>query len=426
MNKSEDLFHRARQIIPGGVNSPVRACRAVGATPLFIKEGKGSKIITVDGEEMVDFVMSWGPLILGHARDEVIEAAYQAMKKGSSFGAPCEYEVEMATLLTNAISSLEMVRMVSSGTEATMSAIRLARGYTGRDKIVKFVGCYHGHVDYLLAQAGSGVATFSIPGTPGVCEDIVKNTLLIPYNHIDAVEEVFKKEGEHIACVIVEPVAGNMGLIPPKENFLTALREITIRYKSLLIFDEVITGFRFCYGGFQDKVGIYPDITCLGKIIGGGFPVGAFGGRREIMERLAPVGDVYQAGTLSGNPVAMAAGISTLKLLQKENYEALTSKTLSFTEELKNIFVQKGINSKINVMGSAFTIFFTSNKEIYDFETASTTDTNIFAQYYRHLRRKGINIPPSNFECLFTSFAHSEEDLCKMIDATRDFAPQSS
>ncbi len=425
MKKSRILFERAKKLIPGGVNSPVRACKSVGTAPLFIESGKGAKITTVDGEEMVDFVMSWGPLILGHAREEVIAAAYNALKKGSSFGAPCEYEVEMATLLTRAISSLEMVRMVNSGTEATMSAIRLARAYTGRDKIVKFVGCYHGHVDYLLAQAGSGVATFSIPGTPGVCKDIVKNTLVVPYNHIEAIEELFRREGDNIACIIVEPVAGNMGLVPPQEEFLKVLREITIKYKSLLIFDEVITGFRFCYGGFQDKIGIYPDITCLGKIIGGGFPVGAFGGRREIMETLSPEGEVYQAGTLSGNPVAMAAGIATLKLLQQADYDALASKTISITEELKDLFSQKGIEVNINVMGSAFTVFFTSIKKIYDFETARTTDTDIFAQYYRHLRSMGVNIPPSNFECLFTSFAHSEEDLGKLIEATKDFAPQS-
>ncbi len=421
MNISTHLYERAKKIIPGGVNSPVRACKAVDTEPVFIREGKGSKIISVDGREMVDFVMSWGPLILGHAPKVVIDAAKEAMEKGCTFGAPCEYEVEMAQILTEAIASLEMVRMVNSGTEATMSAIRLARGYTKRDKIVKFIGCYHGHVDYLLAQAGSGVATFSIPGTPGVCEEIVKNTLLVPYNHLEEVEKIFKDEGERIACVIVEPVAGNMGLVPPKKGFLEGLRKITQEYGALLIFDEVITGFRFCYGGYQDLLEIKPDITCLGKIIGGGFPVGAFGGKKEIMSHLAPEGDIYQAGTLSGNPVAMAAGIATLRVLQDSDYNALGEITSHLTRELKEVFENKGIEVKINTLGSAFTIFFTS-KEIEDFKDASSTDTALFARYYRHLRERDIYIPPSNFECMFTSFAHTKEDLCKLIEATEDFS----
>ncbi len=419
MERSNQLYNKAKKIIPGGVNSPVRACKSVGCDPLFIKKGKGSKIYSVDGDEYIDLVLSWGPLILGHAHPEVVKAAKQALELGSSFGAPTPWEIEMAELITNAIPSIEMVRMVNSGTEATMSAIRLARGYTKREKIVKFIGCYHGHVDHLLAQAGSGVATYSIPGTPGVPEQIVQHTLLAEFNNIDGVKEIFEKHGEDIAGVIVEPIAGNMGLVLPKKDFLKGLREITSKYGSLLIFDEVITGFRFCYGGVQNIFGIEPDITCLGKIIGGGFPVGAFGGKREIMEHLAPTGDIYQAGTLSGNPVAMAAGIATLKILKNQDYKNLEDYTHNLVKELNNIFKEKSIPVRINHFGSAFTIFFTEKDKIKNFEDAKTTDTNRFSHFFVHMRNSKIFIPPSNFECMFTSFAHDLKDMDKIIDSVQ-------
>jgi glutamate-1-semialdehyde 2,1-aminomutase len=421
MTDSKELYKKAAKLIPGGVNSPVRACLSVGTNPLFIKKGKGSKIYSIEGLELIDLVLSWGPLILGHSHPKVVEAAKNALEMGSSFGAPCEYEVEMAQMITEAIPSIEMVRMVNSGTEATMSAIRLARGYTRKNKIVKFIGCYHGHVDHLLAQAGSGVATFSIPGTPGIPEDIVKNTLLVNYNDVDGIKEVFKNYGEDIACVIVEPIAGNMGLVLPEKGFLQTLREITNEYNSLLIFDEVITGFRFTYGAVQDVFEIKPDLTCLGKIIGGGFPVGAFGGKGEIMRHLAPEGEIYQAGTLSGNPVAMAAGIATLKLLKSSDYKKLEDYTTKLVQEIEKIFFKKGIDTKINHFGSAFTIFFTSKQKISNFEDAKTTNTEIFSKFYTHMRNFGINIPPSNFECLFTSFAHDLQDFERIVEVVQKF-----
>lgn len=419
MNNSLELYEKAKKIIPGGVNSPVRACKSVGCEPLFIEKGKGSKIYSVDGEEYIDLVLSWGPLILGHAHPEVVKAAKEALELGSSFGAPTPLEVEMAQLITSAIPSIEMVRMVNSGTEATMSAIRLARAYTKRKKIIKFIGCYHGHVDHLLAQAGSGVATYSIPGTPGVPNEVVQHTMLAEFNDLDGVKEIFEKYGEDIACVIVEPIAGNMGLVLPQEDFLKGLRELTSKYGSLLIFDEVITGFRFCYGGVQNIFDIQPDITCLGKIIGGGFPVGAFGGKKEIMEHMAPSGEVYQAGTLSGNPVAMAAGIATLKVLKEQNYKELEDYTIKLVNELNKIFQEKGIPVKINQFGSAFTIFFTEKKEIKNFEDAKTTDTNLFSTFFLHMRKSKIFIPPSNFECLFTSFAHDVGDREKILESVQ-------
>ncbi|GAB6887806.1 glutamate-1-semialdehyde 2,1-aminomutase [Desulfothermus okinawensis JCM 13304] len=422
MDLSKKLYNRALEVIPGGVNSPVRACLSVGTKPIFIKKGNGSKIYSVDGEEYIDLVLSWGPLILGHAHPEVVDAAKKAIEKGSSFGAPCELEVIMAEMICDAIPSIEMVRMVNSGTEATMSAIRLARGYTKREKIVKFNGCYHGHVDHLLAKAGSGVATLSIPGTPGVPEEIVKNTLVVEFNDIEALNEIFEKHGEDIACVIVEPVAGNMGVVPPKRGFLEGVREITAKYKSLLIFDEVITGFRFTYGGIQNILNIQPDLTCLGKIIGGGFPVGAFGGKREIMEHLAPQGEVYQAGTLSGNPVAMAAGIATLEVLKHSDYNKLTSYTKKLVDTMRAIFKEKSIPSKINHMGSAFTVFFTELDEITNFKEAATTDVNMFSKFFVHMRDSNIFIAPSNFECLFTSFAHTQEDLEKITEVVQNFS----
>ncbi len=422
MKDSKVLYERAKRIIPGGVNSPVRACGSVGSTPLFIKKGKGSKIYTVEGYELIDLVLSWGPLILGHAHPSIVDAVKNAVEQGSSFGAPCEGELQLAQMITQAIPGIEMVRMVNSGTEATMSAIRLARGYTKRNKIVKFVGCYHGHVDHLLAQAGSGVATFSIPGTPGVPEDIVKNTILINYNDTDGVKDTFKKYGDEIACVIVEPIAGNMGLVMPENDFLKILREITEENQCLLIFDEVITGFRFHYGGIQDLFDIRPDLTCLGKIIGGGFPVGAFGGKKKIMKHLAPEGDVYQAGTLSGNPVAMAAGVAQLNTLKEMNYNALSEYTKHLVQEIKKIFQKKHIPVKINQFGSAFTIFFTDKQNVANFNDAKTTNTDIFSKFYIHMRKLGVNIPPSNFECLFTSFAHDFKDLEKTLEVVQKFS----
>lgn len=421
MVTSHKLYEMAKSIIPGGVNSPVRACKSVGCDPLFIQKGKGSKIYTVDGEEFVDLVLSWGPLMLGHAPKEVVEAAKQSIEQGSSFGAPTPYEVEMAKLITESIPSVEMVRMVNSGTEATMSAIRLARAYTNRKKIVKFIGCYHGHVDHLLAQAGSGVATLSIPGTPGVPEDIVKDTILIQYNDIKGIKEVFEKNKEEIACVIVEPIAGNMGLVLPQDGFLQELRYITKEHGTILIFDEVITGYRFCYGGIQNVFNIEPDLTCLGKIIGGGFPVGAYGGKKEIMNCVSPNGDVYQAGTLSGNPVAMAAGIATLKVLKQKDYNKLNEYTKDLVKEIKFEFEKKGIPVKINQFGSAFTIFFTEKDNIKNFEDAKSTNVEIFSKFFKHMRESKIFIPPSNFECMFTSFAHDEVDMEKIIKAVKNF-----
>ncbi len=421
MSRSIDLYNRALNVIPGGVNSPVRACKSVGTRPIFIKKGKGSKIYSVDGEEFIDLVLSWGPLILGHAHPEVVESAKNAIESGSSFGAPCEAEVILAEMICEAIPSIEKVRMVNSGTEATMSAIRLARGFTKRKKIVKFNGCYHGHVDHLLAKAGSGVATLSIPGTPGVPEDIVKNTLIAEYNDLDGVKNLFKQQGEDIACVIVEPIAGNMGLIPPEDGFLNGLRKLTQEYGSLLIFDEVITGFRFTYGGVQDIFKIKPDLTCLGKIIGGGFPVGAFGGAREIMEHLAPEGDVYQAGTLSGNPVAMAAGIATLGVLKNSDYSELESYTRNLVDAIKSSFTKRSIPTTINHIGSAFTIFFTEKERVTNFKEAATTDVNTFSKFFIHMRNSNVFIPPSNFECMFTSLAHDIVDLEKIAEAVQKF-----
>ncbi len=420
MKSSKDLFEYAKRFIPGGVNSPVRACMSVDTYPLFIKEGKGSRIITHDGDELVDYVMSWGPLILGHCYPEVMVNAIRATLSGSSYGAPTFWEVMLAELIIKHIPSVDMVRMVNSGTEATMSAIRIARAYTKRDKVVKFVGCYHGHVDMLLAQAGSGVATLSIPGTPGIPEGVVRDTILIPYNDKESVKEVFSRSGEEIACVIIEPVAGNMGVVLPEDGFLEYLREVTKEYGSLLIFDEVITGFRISMGGAQKVFNIDPDITCLGKIVGGGFPVGAFGGKRDIMEKVAPVGEVYQAGTLSGNPVAMAAGIATIRALEGKDYSVLEKRTKLLIKEINTIFEEKSIPVQINHIASMFTIFFTE-AHVKDFSSAQTTDLDLFKKFYNHMRSAGIYIPPSNFECMFTSFVHTEKDFDKTLDAIKKF-----
>jgi len=417
MSLSETLFHEAQKYIPGGVNSPVRACKSVEAAPLFIKKAEGPRIVSVEGRPYIDYVLSWGPMILGHAHPDVTEAAMAAMKKGASYGAPCEAEIDLAKAVCRALPSVEMVRMVNSGTEATMSALRLARGFTGRNKVLKFIGGYHGHGDPFLASAGSGVATLAIPGTPGVPADVVAHTLLAQYNDLEQVKALFERHGQDMACVIVEPVAGNMGLVPPKPGFLEGLREITRQYGALLIFDEVITGFRVDFGGAQKRFGIQPDLTCLGKIIGGGFPVGAYGGRREIMERIAPCGDVYQAGTLSGNPVAMAAGYCALEILSQADYAGLEARTEAMVGELRAIFREKSVPAVINHVASIFTIFFTSAPEVTDFPTATTSDSKRYTRFYAHMRDKGIYLAPSGYECAFLSFAHTDRDLDMTLEA---------
>jgi glutamate-1-semialdehyde 2,1-aminomutase len=416
-----ELFAEAKKVIPGGVNSPVRAFGSVDATPLFISGAKGARIYDSEGREFIDYVCSWGPAILGHCHPLVIEAIEAAARRGTTYGAPTAAETTMAQMIVAAFPSIEMVRMVSSGTEAVMSAIRLARGYTGRDKILKFDGCYHGHSDSLLVKAGSGVATLGIPGSPGVPRQLAELTLTVAYNDLTGLQDVLAQEGGQIACIIVEPVAGNMGVVLPQEGFLRGLRELTKKYGILLIFDEVITGFRLTYGGFQNLAAIEPDLTCLGKIIGGGLPVGAFGGKREIMNQLAPVGPVYQAGTLSGNPLAMAAGIATLKILQekKEDYAKLASLTAEACSGLADLFRAKQIPVQINRIGSMFTTFFTSI-EVTDYRTAAQSDTKLFARYFRGMLAQGINLAPSQFEAAFVSFAHTEQDLAITLDACRD------
>ncbi|MGE4469962.1 MAG: glutamate-1-semialdehyde 2,1-aminomutase [Desulfovibrio sp.] len=418
MPDSTSLFERACRVLPGGVNSPVRACRSVGCDPLFITRAAGSKMWTADGQELLDYVMSWGPMLLGHAHPAVQEAAQRAVEAGASFGAPCEDEVLLAELLCEILPSVDMVRMVNSGTEATMSALRLARAYTGRDKVIKFHGGYHGHSDCFLASAGSGVATLSIPGTPGVPENFVAGTLLVHYNDLNGVRQLFEAHPDQVAAVFVEPVAGNMGCVLPGPEWLQGLRSLCDEFGALLVFDEVITGFRVDLGGAQKRFGITPDLTCLGKIIGGGFPVGCYGGKREIMERIAPCGDVYQAGTLSGNPVAMAAGLATLRELQKQDYAALEERTLALATELKSILESKGLPVTLNHVASIFTLFLTEGP-VTDFPSASTADGESFSKYYEQMRAQGVNIAPSGFECTFTSFAHTDEDFEKTLEAAR-------
>jgi glutamate-1-semialdehyde 2,1-aminomutase len=415
---SRTLFEKAKKIIPGGVNSPVRAFGSVQATPVFIREAHGSRIVDADGREYVDYVMSWGPMMLGHSHPVVTEAIRQAAGRGTSYGAPTELEVEMAEIIIDAIPSLQMIRMVSSGTEAVMSAIRLARGYTGKNKIIKFAGCYHGHADSLLVKAGSGVATLGIPGSPGIPAALAELTITLPFNNIEAMEAAVEQHGDDLACVIVEPVAGNMGVVLPKPGFLEKLRELTREQGILLIFDEVITGFRLAYGGYQNLIHVEPDLTCLGKIIGGGLPVGAFGGRREIMEKLAPSGPVYQAGTLSGNPIAMTAGLTTLQILRdnRDAYEMLDRRTFHLCDEILALFKQKGLPVKINRAGSMFTLFFTP-EDVFDFASASRSDTEGFARYFRGMLTNGINLAPSQFEAAFLSFAHTPDDVEMTLNA---------
>ncbi|MBO4300788.1 MAG: glutamate-1-semialdehyde 2,1-aminomutase [Desulfovibrio sp.] len=414
--KSRQLFSRACELIPGGVNSPVRACHNVDSQPLFIARGKGSHLWEVDGHEYVDFVLSWGPMILGHAEPSVTAAVCDAASGGSSYGAPCPDEVSLAREMVDALPCVEMVRMVNSGTEATMSALRLARAVTGRDKVLKFTGCYHGHADAFLASAGSGLATFSIPGTPGVPAAVMADTLLAPYNDSAAVKDVFSRHGESIAAVIVEPVAANMGLVLPDEGFLEGLRAITAQYGSLLIFDEVITGFRVAFGGAQTRFGIDPDLATFGKIIGGGLPVGAFGGKRRFMERVAPSGDVYQAGTLSGNPLAMAAGLATLRLLKSASYEALEQRTKRFAEELFSILKAKNVPVQVPTIASMFGIFF-CEEAVGNYADVLRCDPKLFTTFYKQMRASGIYLAPSAFETGMVSFAHTNEDFSRTLDA---------
>lgn len=417
-HRSKELFERAQQLIPGGVNSPVRACLGVDSDPLFVAHAKGSHLTTVDGDTFVDYVQSWGPMLLGHAHPAVAAAIHAAVDRGTSYGAPCEDEVVLAEAVIDALPGVEMVRMVNSGTEATMSALRLARGVTGRNKVVKFVGCYHGHADAFLASAGSGVATLSIPGTPGVPEATVRDTLLAPYNDLTAVAELFALHGKDIAAVIVEPVAGNMGLVLPVEGFLQGLRGLCTEHGALLIFDEVITGFRVNYGGAQKRFGITPDLTTLGKIIGGGLPVGAYGGRADLMRRIAPCGEVYQAGTLSGNPLAMAAGIATLAELKKSDYDALEARVAALAAELQNILAAKGVPVRVNTLASMFTVFFT-DQPVTDFASAKTANAALYTSYYKQMRDKGIYLAPSPFEAAMVSFAHTDADLGALLDAAK-------
>jgi len=423
---SHTLFKQALKVIPGGVNSPVRACKSVGTEPLFIDRAEGCKVYDADNNRYIDYVGSWGPMILGHGHASVIEAISKVLKRGTSFGAPTDLEIELAELIIDAVPSMEMVRMVNSGTEATMSAIRLARGVTGRDMIIKFDGCYHGHADALLVAAGSGVATLGIPGSPGVPESFVAHTLSLPYNDIDGVKAVMAERGEQIACIIIEPVAGNMGLVKPVAGFLEVLRELADKYGSMLIFDEVMTGFRLGYGGAQSMYGISPDITCLGKIIGGGLPVGAYGGRRETMSHIAPQGPVYQAGTLSGNPVAMAAGISTLTELKKPGfYEALDEKSERLAVGLKKAAQSTGIAASVDRVGSMLGLFFT-DREVRNYDDAKTCDLDMFSAYYKGMQNKGVYLAPSQFEVFFVSAAHTREDIDATIKAAEEVLDQLS
>jgi glutamate-1-semialdehyde 2,1-aminomutase len=415
--RSEELFREAQRYLPGGVDSPVRAFKAVGGTPPFIVKGLGSKLYDADGNQFIDYVGSWGPLILGHSHPGMVEALKRAVERGTSFGAPTELETTLAKMISTAMPSIEMLRFVNSGTEAAMSALRLARAYTNRDMIIKFAGGYHGHSDGLLVKAGSGAATLGIPDSPGVPPGYAGNTLTAPYNNTGAVEQLFERYPGEIAAVIVEPVAANMGVVPPQPGFLEGLRRLTNRFGSLLIFDEVITGFRVAYGGAQALYGVTPDLTCLGKIIGGGLPVGAYGGREEIMKMMAPVGRVYQAGTLSGNPIAMTAGIEALKLLGRSGvYDQLENTAAGLERGVKAAVARAGINAYISRVASLLTIFF-SAEPVPDYETAQKADSAMFSKFFHSLLAEGIYWPPSQFEAAFVSLSHSDEDIQFTISA---------
>ena len=418
--ESDRLWERAAAVIPAGTQTlskgPDQFVR--GITPKYLKKGSGSHVWDVDGNEYIDFVCSWGPMIMGHAHPEIVEAIVRAAAAGTSFGAPTPAEIDLAAMVVEALPAVEKVRFVNSGTEATMSAVRLARGYTGKNAVVKFDGCYHGHADSFLVKAGSGVLTLGIPGSPGVPEDIVRNTISIPYNNEQALETTLRDEKLNIACVIVEPVAGNMGCVPPQPGFLKKLRALTAELGIVLIFDEVITGFRLGYGGAQQYYGVSPDLTCLGKIIGGGLPVGAYGGKAEIMNCIAPDGPIYQAGTLSGNPLAMAAGIAALKLLQKPGfYDRLEAKASAFAERLTEVAVKVGVPVRLNRVGSMMTAFFVGT-EVTDFTSAMLADTEMYASHYRQMLAGGIYLAPSQFEVAFISAAHSESDLDRAVKMT--------
>ena len=419
MNKSEQLFEQAQKIIPGGVNSPVRAFNGVGGTPCFIKRAQGAYIYDADDKAYIDYVGSWGPMILGHNHPAILEAVISTAKDGLSFGAPTELEITMAEKVRELVPSMESLRMVSSGTEATMTAIRLARGYTGRDKILKFEGCYHGHADALLVKAGSGALTMGVPSSPGIPEDFAKHTLTVSYNNIEQVKEIFAKYADEIACIIVEPVAGNMNCIPPVEGFLEGLRDVCDQYSSVLIFDEVMTGFRVALGGAQAHYGIKPDLTTLGKVIGGGMPVGAFGGKQEIMDFIAPVGPVYQAGTLSGNPIAMAAGLASLtELAQGDKHQQLTTSTEKLAMGLKAAAERNGVSLSVNYVGAMFGFFFTKDENaITTYEQATQCDAEMFKRFFHLMLDEGVYLAPSAYETGFVSTAHSDDIIEKTLAA---------
>lgn len=418
LKKSSDAFNKAKKFMPGGVNSPVRSYGSVNSNPPFISHGAGSHIFDIDGNEYIDFVGSWGPLILGHAHPRVVGALKKAVERGTSYGAPTELETSLAELVNKIFPSMEVMRMVNSGTEATMSALRVARGYTQREKIIKFIGCYHGHSDSLLVKAGSGAATFGEPSSPGVTRGTAQDTITLPYNDLDAVEKVFSQCGEQIAAVIVEPVAGNMGLVLPKQNYLRGLREVTQKYSALLIFDEVMCGFRVALGGAQEKYHVTPDLTCLGKIIGGGLPCAAYGGREEIMRNVSPDGRIYQAGTLSGNPLAMTAGIETLTiLLEDKNFtKKISAKTSRLVEGIQLAAQKSEIKIQTPQAGSMFGIFF-SDKEVVDYDGAAAANQTQFKKFFLSMLEQGIYLAPSQFETLFMSAVHTDEDISKTIDA---------
>ena len=419
-SKSLSAWQKSQQFIPGGVNSPVRNFSKVGGHPRFIDRGAGSKIFDIDGNEYIDYVASWGPLVLGHAHPDVVQAVNAAASRGTSFGAPTTLETELAETIVNAVPSIEQVRLVNSGTEATMSAIRVARGYTGRNKIIKIDGCYHGHVDYLLAKAGSGVATFGLSDSGGVPEDFARNTLTIPFNDPEALITTIEANADEIACLILEPIMGNMGIIPPREGYLNELREITEQHGVVLIFDEVITGFRVAYGGAQAYYGVTPDMTCLGKIIGGGLPVGAYGGKREIMQCVAPEGDVYQAGTLSGNPLAVTAGITTLKKLAEPGvYDQLESRAATLADGLAEATRKHGVDAWHSRVGSMLMLYFTS-ESVTDADGARTADTERYRQYFWGLLEHRVSVAPSQFEAGFVSLVHSEEDINTTVQAATE------
>ncbi len=417
--KSKKLFSDAIKVIPGGVNSPVRAFKAVGSKPIFIDRAKGPYLYDADGNKYIDYCLSWGPMILGHANTKVLEQVKKVMAKGTSFGIPTQLETQLAKMIVQAIGSIEKVRLVSSGTEAVMTAIRLARGSTGRDKIIKFIGCYHGHVDHMLVQAGSGATTLGTPSSPGVPKDFIKHTIPLPYNNTDMLEKAFKKYNDQIAALIVEPIAGNMGVVLPKGDFLKTIRKLCTKNASILIFDEVITGFRIKYGSVQELFGVKADLTCLGKIIGGGFPIGACGGKAKLMNNLAPTGSIYQAGTLSGNPVCVAAGIATLKLLKsKKIYSRLETSAKRLCDGIQQVLRERDIKQTINQIGSMFTLFFNPNP-VTDYASTVKSDTARYAKFHNAMLKAGIYMPPSQFEACFLSTEHKAGDIDRTINALR-------